>query len=181
MNEAGIEGAAANNRRKDYPVRQHQKRIWLSIPVLLLTMGWMTLIFMFSAQKGEASGGLSRLIAEPLSKLLAGLNGHMDQLQDDSLYLAVDGLVRSAAHFCEYAVLGSLLVLLFRCMRVKLFWVPWLTGVLFAMTDEWHQAYVPGRVCDGMDLIIDGLGVITGVIICNTIINLWRKKHVSDF
>lgn len=152
----------------------------IGVFALLMTFGWMLLIFGFSSQSGEESGGLSGVIAEPLTELLDRLSGGLAAGEKDALYLKVDGAVRSAAHFSEYAVLGLLLTVLLRCVRIRGIWLPWLIGVAYAVTDEWHQSFSPGRVCDVNDVLIDACGVFCGAIFCKMIIQQWRKKHVHD-
>lgn len=154
------------------------KKKVLRICIFLLTAGWMLLIFGFSAQTGEESGGLSAIIAEPVTRLLSRFLAPMSAEAEAALYLRVDGAVRNAAHFSEYAILGALLLLLFRCIKVKNIWLPWLTGALYALTDEWHQSFSPGRVCDMTDVFIDACGVLCGILICAILIQRWRKKHV---
>ena len=40
-----------------------------------------------------------------------------------------------------------------------------LTGVAYAMTDEIHQLFVPGRSCQVTDVLIDSAGVLFGSVI----------------
>jgi hypothetical protein len=69
-----------------------------------------------------------------------------------------DLLLRKLAHAAEYAVLG---LLLFRALgRVAAaFWL----GAAYAVTDEIHQAFVPGRVGSPVDFAIDAAGVAIGI------------------
>ena len=147
--------------------------------LILLTVGWMALIFGFSAQSGEQSGGLSALISGPVTKLLADMQD-LPEDASEALYWQVDGVVRTAAHFGEYAVLGGLLLLV--CRRIR--WAkrrrPWLLGTLYALLDEWHQAYSPGRVCDWKDVLIDSSGVLFGILLVMFFNLIWRKKYVHD-
>lgn len=154
------------------------KKVILRILVFLLTAGWMLMIFGFSAQSGEASGGMSAIIAEPLTKLLSSHLDPMSEAQRQVLYQQVDGAVRIAAHFTEYAILGGLLMLDFQYIRRRGFWLPWLAGTLYALTDEWHQSFSPGRACDMMDVFIDACGVLFGIFVCKLIIQRRREKHV---
>ena len=147
--------------------------------LILLTVGWMALIFGFSAQSGEQSGGLSALISGPVTKLLADMQD-LPEDAADALYWQVDGGVRTAAHFGEYAVLGGLLLLVCRRIRWAKRWLPWLLGTLYALLDEWHQAYSPGRVCDWKDVLIDAAGVLFGIWLMMLFKMIWRKKHVHD-
>src|SRR5262245_31179256 len=69
-----------------------------------------------------------------------------------------DLVLRKLAHLAEFAVLGALLMrALGRAgLAVAL-------GSLYAATDEFHQAFVDGRVASPLDWGIDTAGVILGV------------------
>ena len=153
------------------------KKSVLLICILILTVGWMLLIFGFSSQSGTESGGLSALLSEPITKLLIRFADDSSTEAESALFSRVDIGVRKIAHFTEYAILGGLLVLLFRIRRVRLIWLPWLIGTLYAVTDEWHQSFSPGRSCDPKDVLIDACGVLIGVLISFTLLQRWRKKH----
>ena len=71
-----------------------------------------------------------------------------------------DLVLRKLAHAAEFAVLGLLLV---RALRRPLlaFWL----GTVYAVTDELHQSFVPGRVGSPLDVAIDAAGVAVGVAV----------------
>ncbi len=69
-----------------------------------------------------------------------------------------DLVLRKLAHATEYAVLGFLLL---RALERELPAV--LAGVAYAVSDEIHQHFVPGRHAALYDLAIDALGVLVGV------------------
>lgn len=60
------------------------------------------------------------------------------------------------AHFVEYAVLYYLL---YRATRKA--GLSFLLAILYAFSDEFHQSFVPGRVPDIKDIVLDiaGMGV----------------------
>lgn len=151
------------------------KQRWFRALTALATLGWMAMIFGFSAQTGEESGGLSAIIAEPVTTLIAEWCGLEET---EALYLQVDGVVRAAAHFCEYAILGGLLLIATQPFGMRAYWLAWLIGVVYAILDEWHQSFSPGRVCDPKDVLIDACGVLCGVLLTHWTIKIWRKKHV---
>lgn len=152
---------------------------WWPWICLGLTLGWMALIFGFSAQTGETSGSASALIAEPLTRLIARITEPVTQEERAALYRMIDNVVRKTAHFAEYAVLGGLLAMLGSFIHFHGVWLPWLLGTLYACTDEWHQAYSPGRACAPMDVLIDACGVLAGILIFKAIAYfIWRKNHV---
>ena len=69
-----------------------------------------------------------------------------------------DLLLRKLAHAAEYAVVGLLLL---RALgrAVAAFWL----GAAYAVTDEIHQAFVPGRVASPVDFAIDAAGLAIGI------------------
>lgn len=86
------------------------------------------------------------------------LLGHMPPpVTPRILFPHVDKIV----HFVEYLVLGLLLV---RATHISQWKGPTaralIIGLLFALADEFHQAWFPGRVSDIFDFVADGLGLI---------------------
>ncbi len=152
----------------------------ICIIILLITLGWMAVIFSFSAQTGTESGSLSAAIAEPLTKWISQLKGGLSAQEEAALYQQVHTFIRKAAHFTEYGILGGLLYLLSRAVKIKWVWLAWLAGTAYAITDEWHQSFTPGRACTPVDVLIDSAGVMTGILMICIIIhfNMRRKNHV---
>ena len=74
-----------------------------------------------------------------------------------------DLVLRKLAHAAEYAVLGALLARALRSPGVAV-----AAGVLYAVSDEVHQAFVPGRLGSPIDVAIDAVGVVAGVV-------LWKR------
>ena len=71
-----------------------------------------------------------------------------------------DLALRKLAHAAEYAVLGALLVRATGRGGLAL-----AVGTLYAVSDELHQALVPGRMGSPVDVAIDALGVACGVFL----------------
>jgi VanZ family protein len=69
-----------------------------------------------------------------------------------------DLLLRKLAHAAEFAVLG---VLLLRALEHA--WAAFWLGTAYAVTDEIHQALVPGRLGSPLDVAIDAAGVAVGI------------------
>ena len=38
-------------------------------------------------------------------------------------------------------------------------------GTGYAITDEWHQYFIPGRSAQVSDILLDAVGVLTGIIL----------------
>lgn len=69
-----------------------------------------------------------------------------------------DLVLRKIAHAVEYAILGALLA-----RATGLAGLAFLLGMLYAVSDEIHQAFVPGRMGSPLDVAIDAMGVVIGV------------------
>ncbi len=94
--------------------------------------------------------------------------------RDIPSYGALDFLVKKGGHMLGYAVLG---LLLRRALgwEAKPAWLAWVLAVLYALTDEFHQSFVPGRHPSLVDaLVFDGGGAAVALLI-----SAWwtRKSH----
>ena len=79
-----------------------------------------------------------------------------------------DLILRKCAHVTEYAVLGFLLARLVGREAPAL-----LLGILYAASDELHQSFVRGRHASPIDVAIDGVGLVIGVL-------AWRRLDRVD-
>lgn len=153
------------------------KRAITFVCMIVLTLGWMALIYGFSSQTASESGSLSALIAEPVTRAIMKLR-ELPKEKYDALYMQVDSAIRVAAHFTEYAILGILMTLFCRLLHWRSLWIPWLICTVFAVTDEWHQYYTPGRASEPKDVLVDSAGVICGIILLCLFRKVWRSRHV---
>lgn len=118
----------------------------------LALLGWMLVIFLFSAQTGEQSSESSGLIEQLLS--LFPFIPH--QIFGIDLQL----IIRKGAHFTEYLILYVLTFIVFidyQTFKKSLVYAI-IFVFLYACTDEIHQAFVPGRACAFTDVMIDTAG-----------------------
>lgn len=104
----------------------------------------------------------SRLVLLWLPVLLwAGLIFGLSSVSDLGTGLGTwDVVLRKIAHFCEYAILGALLLRALGRAEVAV-----AAGIAYAATDEWHQHFVPGRHAARRDVAIDAAGVLAGVFL----------------
>ena len=79
-----------------------------------------------------------------------------------------DLVLRKIAHAAEYAILGALLV-----RATGRSGLAFALGTLYAVSDEVHQALVPGRMGSPVDVAIDAVGVACGVV-------LWQKTRARS-
>jgi VanZ family protein len=133
--------------------RIRQKILWWVLIVL-----WCGLIFYMSSNNADESSNQSLFIADLLNRWLRRLFGpHAFTFSED--------VVRKTAHFFEYLVLGCLLFMGFldRSRPGRVILSVFIAGFLFAVSDEIHQLFVPGRTMRPIDVLIDMAGIALAV------------------
>lgn len=131
---------------------------------LTLLIGWMLLIFLFSNDTGEVSTKKSDgLIIGTIEFLLER------DLTDAEKIKYVDWFVtpvRKGAHLLVYFVLGYLMIYTlkeFRLVDKRTYIYAVILCMLYAVSDEVHQYFVPGRNAGVIDVVIDTVGAGLGV------------------
>lgn len=121
------------------------KRVILWASVVL----WMTLIFWFSSAGHDVSSGQSESVVHTV--------------RDTVGVTLPEYLVRKMAHISAYFVLGILLFNLLREYKLskkRLILASIAIAILYAITDELHQLFVPGRSGEIGDVLIDSTAAI---------------------
>lgn len=122
----------------------------------LPALGWMGLIYYLSGQDGRASGNLSGGLSEVLFAVLQFLQ---IPLKEETFHF----LLRKGAHFTAYLILGLLFAYWLEARTWKHFLLCLLFSFLYALSDEFHQRFVPGRSGELRDVFIDTLGAFIGL------------------
>lgn len=97
----------------------------------------------------------------------------------------IDRMIKKSGHAFEYAALSFWVwyALEFRKDRR---WLAWLLALLYAVTDEFHQSFVPGRFPSVWDVVIfDNVGAAIGLWITTRYITrlhrtsqrLWKEPY----
>ena len=137
--------------------------------VLILTVLWMLVIFMFSSQPADESTETSLFIGQMVESIC--VPGYVDLSEDERRIMAgnIDFFVRKTAHALEYALLGLLLSLsvgeFVECTFMERQKAAFVFGTFYAVTDEFHQLFVNGRSGEIRDVCIDAAGVALGAVI----------------
>jgi VanZ family protein len=87
----------------------------------------------------------------------------------------LDLLVKKVAHFVGYALLARAFMRGMKAETKKQVFLAWLLAVLYGVTDEIHQSFVPGRRAALLDVGIDGLGAFFGVLPALLRLHPWRR------
>lgn len=77
-------------------------------------------------------------------------------------------LTSIAGHFSVYLVLAVILYWTFGFVMApgaRRYLAAWGLAVLYGLSDEWHQSFVPGRTPDVLDVLTDATGAAVGLLI----------------
>lgn len=131
----------------------------------LLTLAWAVFIFVMSNMVATESSELS--------------TGFLDKLMAFFGDWLTEHIVRKAAHAFEFFTLCGLVSgsLYFTFGSPKLV-ISALVALLYAVSDEIHQIFVPGRACRFFDVLVDFTGIVIMVIFITVVIKI-TNKHLS--
>lgn len=131
-----------------------------------LVVVWAGFIFFMSS---NTSTGLNTGLG-----IFSSIYQAMQAVQAQVLGPDVD-VLSSIAHFCEYTAFGALLANALRChMPLRRACVVAIAcASLYGVSDEIHQLFVPERMCDPMDWLVDTLGASLGSSIAYAVL---RKR-----
>lgn len=163
--------------------KKTRKKIAVSLISAVLLSLLYIVIFSFSAQDGDQSGSLSRVITEKCVELVNNLMGkHWTERMMADFAAYFEHPLRKLAHFSEYACMG-VLVYTMLCPWVKrgkkLYLFPVLWVLLSASADEFHQFFVPGRYGCFADVCLDTVGGACGVLFCILVSHIYRVTFRS--
>ena len=138
--------------------------------VLGLVVLWALVIFAFSAADATESSKTSNGVTYFLCSLLVSDFDDMKPAAKRAVIRQFSLRVRKTAHFTEYLILGFLLMSAMYVIRKHRTLrsdpaLAWLIGTLYAVSDECHQYFVPGRAMMLTDMLIDSSGTLVGVLL----------------
>ena len=173
---------------------------FLKMFLLFIMIAWAILVFMFSAQNGSSSSKLSGKVVEKVLFVKDKYEAIKENYEENKeINFSVKSkkeitktriyrwqkLTRKIAHFLLYTIGGFsiyVLVYVFDGESKKTFKniiISLILGIGYAITDEYHQRFTFGRTPGWLDVRIDSLGIITGIIFA--IINLVLINKILEY
>ncbi|EKY27134.1 VanZ family protein [Clostridium celatum] len=132
------------------------KRIIINWILLIL---WIIIIFFMSHQPAEVSNQQSDLIIQIFNKIGLDLNSYLGSL--------ATFIIRKTAHFTEYFILyilaNNVLRYYFSDKKKRIYILIFV--LIYAISDEVHQYFVPGRAMALRDVLIDFSGGFTACLV----------------
>lgn len=159
---------------------RQNKKLFHSILVII----WMLVIFNFSSQNGTKSTKTSDVVTSMVVNVTTSVTNK--DIPREEVKKKVENstfLVRKTAHFTEYLILGILVLQLlsdYTKINKKMLLVSLIICYLYAVSDEVHQIFIPGRTAKVLDTFIDGAGSLVGIVIYSIYQSKCRKMSNFD-
>lgn len=140
----------------------------IRIILIIMCVIWMGYIFMMSAETAKESTNRSDKV---IDKYLEITDPDYSSLSDDDKNIIIKNKqsnVRSLAHGAVYVVLGALatgVFLTYKANYIKCIIMSTSLCIIYAVSDEIHQIFVPGRTAQLIDLVMDTAGSLLGIFI----------------
>ena len=151
------------------------RTIFRIILIILLCLTFYS-IFQFSSENAAKSSSRSRQVM----RIIVDKFPYTKNLSEKTKIKIVDRaqpIIRKMAHFSIYTLVGILIMTFISTYKLclwKKFGISILVGLIYAISDEYHQSFVPGRSAEIRDVLIDTTGVMFGIIIVLVIISVYK-------
>lgn len=150
--------------------KSKMKRYVRWIPVVIV----MSIIFYFSHAPAVISSQTSAATTSTMLGLFKkwfGVNP-FSQIMANSLEV----IIRQVAHVVEFMLLAMTFYYAYYSQvksRKRMIWITLFFSIGYAVTDEIHQIFIPGRAAELVDIITDACGAAVGIICCVIIQKLY--------
>lgn len=163
--------------------RTRAKTYWLRAALTAACLCLLAFIFGNSLASGDDSSAQSSVFVRAVQKLAGVFAPHSwVATATGEAYEKLHGIVRTSAHFCEFALLGALFTWCYRSYTDEkaYFFIVVCFLVLVPVVDEFLQTLTIGRAAEMKDVFTDTAGGFAGVlfaIITVAIASAIRKKR----
>ena len=167
-------------------------KTWIWIARIFLTLSCIVMIgWIFSnslkdaSESSSQSAGVTEFVQEAVETIAPDL---VIAETEEETFEILHGWVRTAGHFCEFALLCALLSWCVGSYTLKKPWflipVPFCVGVAFL--DEYIQTFSDGRAGEFKDILVDSLGALAGFAFAVFVIfavvflyRIWKNKRAQ--
>lgn len=132
----------------------------------------MAIIFYLSSQVSTDSSNTTNIVINIMYSIYKALfRNNAISLEVFANYAFAP--TRKLAHLTEYAILGMLFYININNNKIK---YSLILSILFSISDEIHQYFVPGRFCSATDVLIDTCGIVLGIFLIHQISIKCKKE-----
>lgn len=141
---------------------RNKRRVLLVVSWALVALCMAVIFFLSNEPASESQSRSDGVIAALFARFGVELSSHV---------------VRKTAHALEYCGLSLLLYgAYFASFRTPQPTLSFLTAALYAVSDEVHQYFIPGRACQLRDVFVDSVGAAAGIIFCTILFWILRSS-----
>lgn len=145
------------------------RRKWWIIAVII----WMTGIFCATQLPyftGESTSKTIEKVVDTEHKTIDTPSAEHGMIE------VLNFLIRKATHLTVFGILAFLLLKSLETTRFS-YLLAWILTALYAMSDEYHQSFMPGRTATYKDVLIDAFGALVVL----SLVYLFRKKRRAKY
>ena len=136
--------------------------------IIFMIIYYSLIIWSFSSHPAEVSAKESKSITGIIYDKFAVYIEKFSDMGKEEFVNKTDSFIRKCAHFTLFFIFALIISMYVECYHksaLEFLLTVFLTGVIFAVSDEVHQLFVPGRGCQMRDVLIDSNGVLAGGIL----------------
>ena len=139
---------------------------------ILASILWMALIFCFTQLPYFTGEKTSKAIQHVVVKEHNTI--HTPNADHEEINV-LNLIVRKATHVTVFGILALFLYKSLEIYRYS-YILSWVLTFLYAITDEYHQSFMPGRVASFRDVLFDSLGAF---LVLSFMFLIKRKRNLS--
>ncbi len=167
----------------------NRKRIIVCVAIFVTILLWISGIYKLSSMNTNSSNGKSESIISifiedtlEITNKYGITDSHLDENKIIKTTSLLNKPLRKVMHASVYFVLAFLIILFVNYLfKNKKYWLSFLISflsiVILALLDEYHQSFVFGRTSDIMDILIDTVGGLAGILFYGTYYFIYRRGY----
>lgn len=158
-------------------IKFRKNLVFKRIIFLIILVITFYIIFSFSSQDGETSSSISQKVTEFIVEIISKFKTIDPELKLQYIE-KLHPIIRKLAHFSVYAVVGFSMMGFMCTYDIRNIFkvlISFGVGLIYAVSDEIHQYFIPGRGPSIIDVGIDVLGVVTGIFLLVILVSIFEK------
>ena len=144
----------------------------------IMTIAVMVCIFLFSCENADDSSDTSGNFVNLIISIFYGDYDELPLWEQEEIRGNISHFIRKTAHFTIFAALGFFAFLTSgqKKLLCKGTAAVLIFCGLYAVSDEIHQYFVPGRACMLRDMLLDTCGSLAGIAAALAAVKIFSRK-----
>ena len=144
----------------------------------IMTIAVIVCIFLFSCENADDSSDTSGNFVNLIISIFYGDYDELPLWEQEEIRGNISHFIRKTAHFTIFAALGFFAFLTSgqKKLLCKGTAAVLIFCGLYAVSDELHQYFVPGRACMLRDMLLDTCGSLAGIAAALAAVKIFSRK-----